>query len=55
MGQVDLLLGTALGVLQAIGVFIGARIARYLPSSQLRQVVAYVLVGVGVLMIWQVF
>ncbi len=55
LGEVDFVLGTGLGILQAIGVFIGARIAHFLPATRLRQVVAYVLVGVGLLMIGQVF
>ena len=54
-GEVDFIMGTGLGILQAVGVFVGAQIAHFLPVVRLRQVVAYVLVGVGVLMVGQVF
>ena len=42
-GEVDYLLGTTLGVVQAIGVFIGAKIAHQLPTQKLRQVAGYAL------------
>ena len=53
-GQIDLGLGLYLGIVQAVGVFIGAQIAHRLPVVQLRRLVAIALMGVGAMMIWQI-
>ena len=53
-GQLDWSLGIHLGIAQAIGVFIGAQIAHRLPVFQLRRLVAIALIGIGLLMIWQI-
>ncbi len=50
-GEVDMLLGTILGVIQSIGVLIGARIAHAVRPSQLRRIVAVALVAVAIFMI----
>jgi hypothetical protein len=50
-GEIDLLLGTMLGVIQSIGVIIGARIAHAAKPDQLRRIVAIALVAVAILMI----
>jgi uncharacterized membrane protein YfcA len=54
-GQIDMMLGISLGLIQAIGVALGAKIAHNLPFEKLRQLVALALIGVGGLMIWQTF
>ena len=54
-GQIDLGLGLHLGIAQAAGVYIGAQIAHRLPIVQLRRLVAIALIGVGAMMIWQIF
>ncbi len=54
-GQIDYYLGFTLGVVQAMGVIFGAKIAHSLPSEKLRLVVAITLIGVGLLMIGRVF
>jgi uncharacterized membrane protein YfcA len=53
-GQIDLGLGLHLGIVMAIGAFFGAQIAHRLPAVQLRRVVALAMIGVGVLMVWQI-
>lgn len=52
-GQIDLRLGLTLGIVQAVGVVIGAGIAHSLPAAQLGRVVAITLIGVGILMLGQ--
>ncbi len=52
--QVDFTLGTALGLLAAVGVVIGMLIAHAVPVVALRRIVAVALVGVGILMIVRV-
>ncbi|MGD9093734.1 MAG: sulfite exporter TauE/SafE family protein [Anaerolineales bacterium] len=53
-GQINYQLGIILGIVQAVGVVIGAAIAHALPQRKLRRVVAIALVGVGVLMLGRV-
>ena len=53
-GEVDFVLGTALGIVQTVGVLIGARIAHRLPTARLRQVVAFAMIGVALIMIWRI-
>lgn len=53
-GHIDLDLGLHLGIVQAIGVYIGAQIAHRLPIVLLRRIVALVLIGVGIMMAWQI-
>lgn len=43
-GEVDFILGTSLGIIQAIGVFIGTKIAHNVPMHRLRQLAAYALI-----------
>jgi len=50
-GEVDLVLGTMLGVIQSVGVIIGARIAHAVEPDQLRRIVAIALVAVAIIMI----
>ena len=50
-GEVDLVLGTMLGVVQSVGVVIGARIAHAVDPNQLRRIVAIALVAVAIIMI----
>ncbi len=50
-GEIDLLLGTMLGVIQSIGVILGARIAHAVRPDQLRRIVAVALVAIAILMI----
>ena len=54
-GQIDFYLGFTLGIVQSVGVIIGARIAHTLPQEKLLRVVAITLIGVGLLMIGRVF
>ncbi|MBV7331346.1 sulfite exporter TauE/SafE family protein [Chloroflexi bacterium TSY] len=49
-GEVNFVMGTGLGILQALGVVIGARIAHHLPTDRLRQVAAVALICVAILM-----
>jgi len=53
-GQIDFSLGITLGVVQAVGVVLGGKVAHALPHEKLRAVVALTLVGVGLLMIGRV-
>ena len=50
-GETDLVLGTMLGVIQSVGVVIGARIAHAVEPEQLRRIVAIALVVVAIIMI----
>ncbi len=50
-GRIDFWLGLSLGIIQAVGVFIGAKIAHKLPAPKLRQLVAIALIGVAILLI----
>lgn len=50
-GQVDFVLGTALGLLAAVGVVMGAHIAHRVPASTLRRIVAVSLIGTGLMII----
>ena len=52
--RVDFTLGTALGLIAAVGVVIGMLIAHAVPVVALRRIVAVALVGVGVLIIVRV-
>ena len=54
-GQIDFSLGITLGIVQSVGVIIGAIIAHSLPQAKLRVVVAITLIGVGLLMIGRLF
>lgn len=49
-GEIDFGLGTLLGVVQAITVIVGARIAHKVSSDRLRRMVAVTLVGAGFFM-----
>lgn len=49
-GQIDFALGTTLGIIQAVGVVLGAYIAHRVPAGQLRKIVAIALIGVGLFM-----
>ncbi len=48
-GSVDFILGTALGLIAAVGVVVGARIAHAAPAAALRRVVATALLCAGLL------
>jgi uncharacterized protein len=48
-GEVDFVLGTALGFIAMVGVAAGARIAHMVPASTLRHIVAVSLVATGLL------
>lgn len=50
-GEPYLALGTALGVIQAFGVLIGARIAHALEAEKLRRIVAVALLAVAIIVI----
>ncbi len=50
-GKVDFKLGVLLGIIQAIGVVVGAQIAHKVSAKRLRQIVAITLVATGLLMI----
>ncbi|VAW41272.1 hypothetical protein MNBD_CHLOROFLEXI01-1305 [hydrothermal vent metagenome] len=54
-GQIDFGLGLHLGITQAVGAYFGAQMAHRLPVVQLRRLVAVALIGVGSMMIWQIF
>jgi len=49
-GTIDFQLGILLGLIMAIGVVVGAQIAHRVSAKQLRQIVAVVLVAVGLFM-----
>ncbi len=53
-GEIDYSLGITLGLVQALGVLLGGKIAHTLPHEKLRRVVAITLIGVGVLLIYKV-
>ncbi|MCH7587607.1 MAG: sulfite exporter TauE/SafE family protein [Chloroflexi bacterium] len=50
-GEIDLVSGTMLGVIQSFGVIVGARVAHALKPEQLRRFVALALIAVAILMI----
>ena len=50
-GEIDLTLGTMLGIIQSVGVVVAARIAHTLKPDQLRKIVAIALVIVAIIMI----
>ncbi len=50
-GTIDFVLGALLGMIQAIGVIVGAQVAHKVSASQLRRIVAIALVAVGLFMI----
>lgn len=50
-GRVDLALGISVAVLLMVGVTVGARTAHAMPAGVLKHVVAWVMVGVGVLIV----
>jgi uncharacterized protein len=50
-GQTDFALGTALGIVEVVGVVIGTRIAHYVPASRLRMLVAVALITAGLVLI----
>ena len=50
-GEIDLSLGTMLGIVQSVGVVVGARIAHTLKPDQLRKIVAIALIVVAIIMI----
>lgn len=50
-GRVDLTLAMAVAVLLMIGVTAGARIAHAMPAAALKRTVAWVMIGVGVLIV----
>lgn len=50
-GRIDFKLGLLLGVIQAIGVVVGAQIAHKVSANRLRQIVAMALVAAGLFMI----
>lgn len=52
-GQIDFGLGTTLGVVQAVGVWIGAQIAHQVPATQLRRFAAAALILSAALLIRQ--
>ena len=52
-GEIDLLLGSLLGLIQSLGVVVGANITHAIQPNQLRRIVAYALIGVGGGMIWR--
>jgi uncharacterized membrane protein YfcA len=49
-GEVDFVLGTILGLIQSLGVIVGARIAHTVKPAQLRRFLALALIGVAFLM-----
>ena len=54
-GRIDYSLGLTLGLTQAVGVIFGGKIAHTLPQDKLRKVVAYTLIGVGILLVGRIF
>ncbi len=50
-GKIDFKLGALLGIIQAIGVVVGAQIAHKISAKRLREIVAIVLVAAGLFMI----
>ena len=53
-GKIDYALGITLGLVQAVGVVFGGKIAHTLLHEKLRRVVALTLVGVGMLLVYRV-
>lgn len=50
-GQTDFALGTVLGIVGVIGVFVGTQVAHIMPASRLQRIVAIALVATGLLLI----
>jgi len=50
-GNLDLVVGTLLGVSQALAVLLGARLAHALPTTQLRRAVAFALIAAAGLLV----
>lgn len=50
-GEIGFVLGTILGLIQSLGVVVGARVAHAVNPGQLRRFVAFALIGVAFLMI----
>jgi uncharacterized membrane protein YfcA len=53
--QVDFFLGTTLGLVAAVGVVVGTRVAHAVPVTTLRRIVAVSLIGAGILIATRVF
>jgi len=53
VGELDLILGLVLGVLLSIGALVGARSAHLLPVDTLRKLVSWLLVAVGLSMLYK--
>lgn len=53
-GEIDFILGTILGIIQAIGVLIGAQLAHQVPARRLRQFAAGALILSAVMLMRQV-
>lgn len=51
-GQLNVVLGVTLGILQLLGWFAGWRLARHLPAAGLRMLLAYALIAVGLWFGW---
>lgn len=54
-GQVDFMMGTVLGLVQAVGVWIGAQVAHDVPAERLRMFAAGALVLSAIMLLRQVF
>lgn len=54
-GNLDLVIGTLLGVSQALAVLLGARLAHALPTTQLRRAVAFALIAAACLLAIRTF
>lgn len=54
-GEIDFVLGTTLGIVQAIGVLIGAQLAHRVPARQLRQLAACALILSAFMLVRQIF
>ncbi len=52
-GDIDLLLGSGLGLAALAGVLVGARTAHALPIRRLQHIVAAALLAVGMLILWR--
>lgn len=48
-GQINFAIGTSLGVILALGVLVGVRIAHSLPTLTLQRILALALIGIGLL------
>lgn len=54
-GEVDFQLGTTVGIVQAVGVLVGAQVAHRVPAERLRQFAAYALILSAVMLLRKVF